>query len=511
MIKTLLYFPFIFSFALVCGQAPAVEWQKTYGGSESDTGNTILQTDDGGYIVSGMTYSINGQVTQPLGQNDIWVIKMDAAGLIEWQKNYGGSGADARGQIIKTSDGGYFLLGQTNSTNLHASGNHGGWDFLAIKISSDGSVLWNKTFGSSANDAVGDVKQTADGGFLLTGLVAAANGNVSATHGGNDAWVVKLSPSGMIEWEKTYGGTSTESFTSVELTADGGYLFGGVTSSNNGDVSGNHGSSDLWVVKTDASGVVLWQRCYGGSAVEGYSSLKSSTDGGYLLAGVTASNNGDISGFHGVTDAVVFKLDALGNISWQKTLGGSSQDGSYTIISTIDGGCVIAGFAESANGDVSGVHGIYDIWLAKLSAEGSLLWQKALGGSSWELVYGLIQTADTGFIIAGDTGSNDGDVTSNQGAADLWVVKLMPDSLNNYEFVTDVFQVYPNPVQDILHVNPAHSNELRVLSLIDAAGRMVDIQTGMASEIDLSHLASGMYFLKLAGRNLSKTIKIVKD
>jgi len=237
-----------------------------------------------------------------------------------------------------------------------------------------------------------------------------------------------------IEWQKCLGGSNDDEAYSVQQTSDGGYIVAGSTRSNDGDVSGNHEEVwwlvwDFWVVKLDRYGDIEWQKCLGGSDSDWAESIQQTNDGGYIVAGYTGSNDGDVSGNHGEKDFWVVKLDRYGDIEWQKCLGGSGGGGSggdyaYSVQQTSDGGYIVAGETWSNNGDVSGYHGGGDVWVVKLDRYGDIKWQKCLGGSSWDWAYSIQQTNDGGYIVAGLTRSNDGDVSGNYGEKDFWVVKL---------------------------------------------------------------------------------------
>ncbi len=313
-------------------------------------------------------------------------------------------------------------------------------------------IQWQKCLGGSNDEWAYHISQTTDGGYIVAGETSSNDSDVSGNHGNYDMWVVKLDDSGNIQWQKCFGGSGSEGAKFVQQTADGGYIVAGYTDFNDGDVSGNHDTissySDMWVVKLDGSGNIQWQKCLGGSNEDRASSIQQTTDGGYIVAGYASSNDGDVSGWHNGTnnygyptyDMWVVKLDDSGNIQWQKCLGGSSSDVAYSIQQTADGGYIVAGKINSNDGDVSGWHNgtdedgnsTYDMWVVKLDGNGNIQWQKCLGGSNNEWAYHISQTTDGGYIVVGDTYSNDGDVsgwhsgTDNYGnsTSDMWVVKL---------------------------------------------------------------------------------------
>ena len=431
-------------------QAPVIEWQKCFGGSGSDEAYSIQQTSDGGYIVVGMTFSNDGDVSGLhvgiYSYSDIWIVKLDATGNIQWQKCLGGSRRDYANSIQQTSDGGYIIAGVSYSDDGDVSGNHGESDCWIVKLDASGNIQWQRCLGGSDEDDALSIQQTSDGGYIVAGDTRSNDGNVSGLHidiyNFHDAWIVKLDATGNIQWQRCLGGTKMDGFTSIQQTSDGGYIVAGGTYSNDGDVIGFHEgdpyTNDAWIVKLDATGNIQWQRCLGGSYYDVAYSIQQTSDGGYIVAGVTGSNDGDVIGHHEEGgsyqnhDFWIVKLDVTGNIQWQKCLGGANSEDPNGIQQTSDGGYIVAGFTESNDGDVIGFHEgdpfTTDLWVVKLDASGDIQWQKCLGGSDLDYAYSIQQTSDGGYIVAGGTYSNDGDVIGfHEGGpyiSDFWVVKL---------------------------------------------------------------------------------------
>jgi len=411
---------------------PRIVWEKALGGSNWDEAYSIQQTNDGGYIIAGGTWSNDGDVSGNHGSKDAWIVKLDGNGNIQWQKTLGGSGYDVAVSIQQTSDGGYIVAGFTSSNDGNVSGNHGGEDAWIVKLDGNGNIQWQKALGGSDGDRAHSIQQTSDGGYIVAGYTESNDGDVSGWHegyddGGNplpDYWVVKLDGNGNIQWQKALGGSEGDEALSIQQTSDGGYIVAGETYSNNGNVSGNHGGEDAWIVKLDRDGNIQWQKSLGGSNDDWAKSIQQTSDGGYIVAGRTKSNDGDVSENHGGKDAWIVKLDSSGNIEWQKALGGSSYDVALSIQQTSDGGYIVAGYTESNDGDVSENHGWYDCWIVKLDKDGNIEWQKSLGGSKEDIALSIQQTSDGGYIVAGYTESNDGDVSENHGSKDAWIVKL---------------------------------------------------------------------------------------
>jgi len=401
-----------------------VTWGKCFGGKSNDVARSVQQTSDGGYIVTGFADSNDGDVTGNHGSGDYWVLKLNSIGIIEWQKCLGGTLSDDARSIQQTSDDGYIIAGYSMSNNGDVNNNHGNADYWIVKIDSLGNIEWQKCLGGSANDYSFSIQQTSDGGYITVGHAYSNDGNVSGNNGKYDYWVVKLNSLGIIEWQKSLGGTEDDIARSVQQTSDGGYIIAGYTFSNNGDVSGNHGSYDYWVVKLDSSGNLQWQKCLGGNGTDTATSIQQTSDEGYIVAGYTYSKNGDVSGNHGSGDYWIVKLDSSGNLQWQKCLGGSSDDRAYSIQQLSNGGYIVTGDAISNDGNVSGNHGNNDYWVVKLDSSGNIDWQNCVGGSNKDYALSIESVSDGGYVVAGYSKSNDGDVSGNNGAEDYWIVRL---------------------------------------------------------------------------------------
>ncbi|XZF12883.1 T9SS type A sorting domain-containing protein [Chitinophagaceae bacterium MMS25-I14] len=350
---------------------------------------------------------------------------------IQWQKCIGGSSTEDGASIRPTADGGYIVCGQTMSADGDMTGKHNAADCWVAKLSHTGSTEWEKTLGGNGEEGPGYIQQTADGGFILTTFTISNDGDVSGNHGSEDYWVVKLSATGNIEWQKTLGGSDIEEPHFIQQTEDGGYFVAGYTVSVDDDVTNHHGSTpnaDGWVVKLDASGNIVWQKTLGGSGADGVFSARQTTDNGYILSGYSTFADGDVSVNNGKSDFWIVKLSDTGSIEWQKSMGGSEDDFALYAQQTLDGGYIAAGLSYSDNGDVVGHHGnsgINDGWVIKLSASGTVQWQRALGGSAGDDVFSLVQNADSSYTIAGSTESGDGDLSGISNTNNnLWIAEL---------------------------------------------------------------------------------------
>lgn len=438
MNRILLFVIFFFCLTFICkAQAPAIQWEKTFGSIYDEQATCTQQTTDGGYIVAGYANRTSGDVTGNHGGYDFWVVKLSATGTLQWQQCYGGSSDDMAYCIEQTTDGGYIVSGSTVSndgqvTGLHPSPGNPLWgDYWIVKIDGTGVLQWQRTLGGTGFDEAHSITQTADRGYIVLGVTNSGDGDF--VNGGN---IVKLSSTGAIQWNSYQGGVFNYS---VKQTTDGGYIVAGSI------------LNQFSVLKLDSLGVHQWWKFYGGSGYDQANSAMQTTDGGYIVAGYTQSNDGDVTGFNGgISDGWVIKLDSLGDLQWQKTLGGSFEDEANSIKQTAEGGYIVAGVTNSNDGDVSGLHGVgggtyangavTDYWVAKINSTGTIEWQKPMGSSYVDVANSIEPTTDGGYIVAGSTATtivNDGDVTGfhvnttlpNASGFDYWIVKLAPDPI----------------------------------------------------------------------------------
>jgi hypothetical protein len=380
---------------------------KTYGGAGNDWAYSMVQTKDGGYALAGSTDSFGA------GAIDFWLEKTDSAGNMQWNKTYGGTRNDEAYSVVQTSDGGYALAGRTASFSVGAS------DFWLVKTDASGNMMWNKTYGGTGYDSVSSVVQTSDG-YALAGQTGSFGAGFA------DFWLVKTDASGNMMWNKTYGGTADDLAPSMIQTADGGYALAGTTASF------GSGYTDAWLVKTDASGNMMWNKTYGETGGDGAYSIVQTTDGGYALAGVTYSFGA------GNADFWLVKTDGYGNTQWNQTYGGTDYEYANSVAQTADGGYVLAGTTTSLSANVT------SFWLVKTDGYGNTQWNQTYGETGDNEASSMVQTKDGGYELGGYTDS------SGAGGYDFWLVKtglesglawtdLTANALTLYRGATDAY------------------------------------------------------------------------
>jgi hypothetical protein len=400
---------------------PDIEWDKTFGGSEDDSAGCIIQTTDGGYAVAGNTNY------KSLEEFNVWLIKLDNKGNLEWDKTFGGSEDDYTcsfmqskderrllkstnwlyvvagytSSLIQTEDGGYVVAGYTIS---NVSELYDGW---LIKLDNKGNLEWDKDLGRKYTNGAFSIIQTTDRGYAVAGYTS----------------LIKLDNKGNLEWDKDLTerglGFSGWAFSIIQTT-DRGYAIAG------GRWNSEIGSRDFWIRKLDNKGNLEWDgplgRINNGDILSmGENSVArniiQTTDGGYAVAGYTYINLW--SKGTGSFDFKLIKLDNKGNLEWDKIFGGGKDDWAGSIIQTTDGGYMIAGITNSKGA------GKCDIWVIKLDNKGNLEWDKTFGGNEddsagYNGIGCIIQTKDGGYAVAGTICSK------GTGKGDIWVIKLLP-------------------------------------------------------------------------------------
>jgi len=325
-----------------------VLWTKTIAGKHDQSGNVIIQTKDGGYVLTGQAYS-----TDWSGE-DVYVVKLDAQGNITWTKAIGGSDDEFGYSITQTNDDGYIITGAISSKEGE------GENIYIVKLDASGNTVWNKTITGKPFAHGAAIVQNKDGSYTIGGYKAAtADAHNKADH--FDFYITKIDSTGNTIWDKTIGGAGSKSNYSMIQTSDGGYAITGAIDSS---VVSNE---DVYVVKLDGEGTVQWTKTVGGNQKDIGTAIIQNKDGGYAIAGATKSSGA------GSFDVYVITLDEKGNVVWTKTIGGEGDDEGESIVQTQDGGYAIGGFTNAYKTSD------YNFYAIKLDAQGNVLWTKAIG------------------------------------------------------------------------------------------------------------------------------------
>jgi hypothetical protein len=407
----------------------SIQWEHSFGGTNADFANVTAATSDGGCIVGGYSYSdVSGTKTSAsFGSGDFWVVKLDANGNKQWDRSCGGTNLDRIHSLQQTSDGGYILGGISfsDASGTKTSPNSGASDYWIVKIDANGNKQWDKSFGGTSNEVLHSVQQTSDGGYILGGssLSTVSGTKTSSNLGSSDYWIVKIDANGNKQWEKTYGGTDGDELHAVQQTSDGGYILGGfsfsgATGTKTSTNFGN-GTSDYWIVKTDASGNKQWEKSFGGDDADKLHALQQTTDGGYILGGHSYSgmSGNKTSGGFGSHDYWVVKLDAAGTKQWDRSYGGEDSDELHSVQQMADGGYTLGGISTShASGNKLATNSsseFADYWMVKIDAAGNKQWEQSFPGSYSGEVLRLQTTHDGGYLLAGVANSSSAELDYN--------------------------------------------------------------------------------------------------
>ena len=476
---SILFLIFLFSKVTPLAQAPSTEWIKIFDTKKGGVGYAVEQTSDGGYIMTGY-----------IGTNtnwfDVWIIKTDAKGDTLWTKTYDNNQYPDEGRSIKqTSDGGYIITG---NTGLYSPTE---WDVWLLKTDASGDTLWTKIFGGDNYDISESVQQTNDGGYIIAGYKAIGSYN-------NDVYLIKTDAFGSILWTKTIGG-SDEVCHCIQQTTDSGYIIAGTTTAY--DVR----HEDVWLIKTNSSGDTIWTKTYGGNGAEEGSCVEQTSDGGYILTGYTTSFSSNSR------HVWLIKTDSAGDTSWTKLIGKSTYDGGSSVKQTSDGGYIIIGYTyfDGSGGDA---------WLIKTNAHGDTLWTKTFGGSQRDDGFSVKQTNDGGYIFTGLT------IIPGEDFGDSWLIKvasdpvdLENDSKNDISFKYTLEQNYPNPFNPTTHINYSWPYNGRVIiKVFDIFGRelttLVDedkIAGSYRVKFNGDNFASGVYLYQIKAGDFIQVKKMV--
>ncbi|MCK9271619.1 MAG: T9SS type A sorting domain-containing protein [Bacteroidales bacterium] len=508
-----------------------IKWQQCFGGSNEERAMDIIPVGSE-YFIVGWTESDDGDISFNQGSGDAWILKIDSVGNILWEKTYGGSNGEFWRRIFPAPGNCYYLLGASGSSDGDISYDPypRSNDLWIAKIDNNGNLIWEEIIGGSMIDMVESGALTNDGGVAVFGWTGSQNGDVSVNYGMYDMWLVKLNSDGEIMWDRSYGTDDFDYGIDIIQTSDGGFLIGGASTIGNG---GNltcepfNYNAECIILKLDSIGNIEWQNCYGGSDHDGINAVLELQDG-YIFSAYGWSGDGDLteSGWHGEGDIWVVKIDFWGNIIWQKCYGGSKYESAKNIFSTNNNEFVLIGATQSQNGDVTNNHSLSefdnDIWFLKIDSTGEIINQKCFGGIGNEFIYGgAVQKGDNNYVIAAYTGygpSYDVGCTPHggNGDKDWWVFEIKDTTVGVQEQLpaTKGITAYPNPARD--YVCFEYSGQQTPKAGIMIFNRMgaqisnpVFYNSGSKIIWDTRQVPPGVYFYTWSAQDFTGSGKIV--
>ncbi len=469
------------------GLAQTELWSAAYGGSYNDEGYAGAAWGSGHYAILGSTYSSGA------GEFDIALFKIDSDGNTVWSRTYGGADTEYGCDVKATGDGGLILVGSTQSYGA------GGRDIYLVRVDSLGDTLWTKTYGGLAHDDGRAVEITPDGGFLICGSTESSGAGYS------DLYLIKTDASGVVVWSRTFGGAGGDSGNDVHITLDGGFIAVGSTGSF------GEGYSSIYVIRGSAAGDSLWARTYGGTKADFGNAVTGGVDGGYIIAGRTASFG---AGFY---DAYLVKIDDDGNFAWDKTFGGASNDYGYGIYRAMDGTYMLTGVKEGSPSRKT------DVYVIKTDPSGNLIWERTYGGSQTDYGQSLFQEPGQDYLMVGYSYS------STLGGSDIYVIKIQGEATDAPEdepwLLPEGFalnQNYPNPFNAATNISFSLASRSEVaIEIYNILGQKIyawenlEFPAGVHSVIwegtsfDGSPVASGIYLYRLRADEFVEMKKMV--
>lgn len=360
-----------------------LSWSKTYGGTQDEYMTGVVKTNDGGFIVLGYTQSNDGDVIKSNSMIDIWLSKYDSSGNLVWSKTIGGSNNDYGTSIIPTKDGNFVIAGYSASNDGDVPGNLGMHDFYVCKINNNGDILWSKNYGFMSHDHAHKIIETQDGGFFVGGYADYAG--IEGTPG------------------------------------DGNHGEGHSLKGNKS--SAKHGVGEYFGIRLDSNGNFKWYRYFGGTQNDRINDIVEANDGGFVLVGYSESVDFDITNNKGSYDYWILKLDASGHLHWKKNFGGTGIDQANSVAKTDNNSYMIVGRSNSTDGDISKNIGNFDAWVIHVNDHGELLWEKSFGSPEFDAANTIKKLKNGSFGIVGSSRGNI-DGTTNKGQNDYWIFEI---------------------------------------------------------------------------------------
>jgi hypothetical protein len=410
------------------------DWLKvnTFGGSLEDVAHSVIITQDDGFAIIGNTQSTdNDFISKTREGSDFFVMKFDANAAVEWTQTYGGKDDDRGYDMIQLEDQGFALIGYSKSDDGDASSNQGQHDNWLIRIDNRGNFLWEKSFGFLGHDHAYSIIKTSDGGMFFNGFldVTASNGegnfgkqsNSSKKHGVGEFWCHKLDQNGDLQWSRYYGGKSNDrSYDAIE-TQDGNFLIVGTSESQDVDIGDPLGGYDIWVIKIDPMGSLIWEKSVGGSGYDGAEAVIENRQGDYVILGQSFSQDGDIKNGKGSSDIVIVTLTPGGFLKSIQNIGEDGFETGKSILERPDGTLIVLGHYSSGILKEGENPMSNNIILIHSLPNGSPINSYSLEGNGLDIGHASAFFKDGRVLIVGSTESTSGDFSKARGGKDIFL------------------------------------------------------------------------------------------
>lgn len=501
----------IFSISNISAQITLTR-QKSFGGDGGDYMPKLLKVGDSFFIAGSSGSGVSWDKTEPSrGIDDFWILKCDSLYNIIWQRTIGGNHYDVFSDIILTSDSSIMLFGTSCSdiSGEKSENTYGECDYWMVKLDMSGAIIWQKTIGGAGYESASSIMELNDGTFLLAGYSKSDSSGLKTedSRGYYDYWLLRMDNQGNILWDKTYGGSEFDFLGGMTVMNDSLIILTGKSNSPaSGEKTQNpYGNYDFWVVCTDLNGTILWDKTLGGNGIE-YNCYPL-TSGNYIYIFGTSESN--ISGVksensRGENDVWIIKLDINGNIIWDKTIGGNSYDGVSSGYISQNGSIILAcGSSSGISGEkTEPLRGVHDYWIIAIDTTGNILWQKTFGGTLGEVSTSILEFSNGKYLIVGYSESGvSGDKTSfNKGGDDFWLIEFeVGTGIAKNTGYRNIINLFPNPANDIITIHIESESTILGTSITDIHGqhiRNIELQQNRG-KVDVSDLTSGVYIIRI--------------
>jgi hypothetical protein len=524
--KNILFLSFILTLISLLSEAQittSIVNQKTLGGINQDMLVGSKKTVDNGYILYGYSSSgISGDKTESCrGGNDFWIIKLNANLNIQWQKTIGGIGEDLITDLILCADSSFLCVGSSSSpiSNEKTVPCFGNYDYWVLKLDNNGNLIWQNVYGGTDSDQANSIIQFNDGKIFISGM---SKSNISGNktencRGSNDYWIICTDSLGNKLWDKTIGGNLTDRDAKIVKSSNDKLIILGSSNSpiSNEKTSPCFGNLDLWIVEIDTGGNIIWDKTYGGSENDGFGfeDIILCDDNIYLCSSSSSGISGNKSdSCRGFDDYWILKLDKNGNKFWDKTIGGSNYDIPNSILYAQNDQLVVLGSSMSdiTCDKTENSIGAYDYWVIGLDTNGLLKWQKTIGGTDEDHLQYAIELANNNYMIFGNSQSGISGLKTEVCRGSFDY--WLVEIANNYG-ISDLLEtkiyIYPNPTTSSLTINGI--TNINTAEVYNISGKLLLTKQLNTNQLDISSLAKGLYLIKLSTEEGSLVSKFVKE